>query len=159
MKRLEPGKPVLAKGRAVVGIDVGKRKHAATALTPNGEMIAQLASFANTREGIDLLEKFSSRKDKSGAKGCHNCRRSFSPPREGELWEAGHNAPNRQPQSRSLPLPHRSRTPSFWSTGSLPPAGFSEESGRDREDHSSFPVHRIEAGKDLPIDEASHPLP
>ena len=57
MKRLKPGKPVLAKGRAVVGIDVGKRKHAATALTPNGEMIAQLASFANTREGIDLLEK------------------------------------------------------------------------------------------------------
>jgi transposase len=57
MKRLEPGKPVLAKGRAVVGIDVGKRKHAATALTPNGEMIAQLASFPNTRQGIDLLEK------------------------------------------------------------------------------------------------------
>ena len=57
MKRLKPGRPVLAKGRAVVGIDVGKRKHAATALTPNGEMIAQLASFPNTREGIDLLEK------------------------------------------------------------------------------------------------------
>ena len=57
MKRLKPGKPVLAKGRAVVGIDVGKRKHAATALTPNGEMIAQLASFPNTRQGIDRLEK------------------------------------------------------------------------------------------------------
>ena len=57
MKRLKPGNPVLAKGRAVVGIDVGKRKHAATALTPYGEMIAQLASFPNTREGIDLLEK------------------------------------------------------------------------------------------------------
>jgi transposase len=48
---------VLAKGRAVVGIDVGKRKHAATALTPQGEVIAQLASFPNTRAGIDLLEK------------------------------------------------------------------------------------------------------
>jgi transposase len=57
MKRSKPGKPVLAKGRAVVGIDVGKRKHAATALTPQGEKIAQLASFPNTRAGIDLLEK------------------------------------------------------------------------------------------------------
>lgn len=57
MKRLQPGKPVLVKGRAVVGIDVGKRKHAATALTPNGERIAQLAFFLNTRAGIDLLEK------------------------------------------------------------------------------------------------------
>ena len=57
MKRLQTGKPVRAKGRAVVGIDVGKRKHAATALTPNGERIAQLASFLKTRVGIDLLEK------------------------------------------------------------------------------------------------------
>jgi transposase len=50
-------RPVLAKGRAVVGIDVGKRKHAATALTPQGEVIARLASFPNTRAGLDLLEK------------------------------------------------------------------------------------------------------
>ena len=57
MKRSKPAKTVLAKGRAVVGIDVGKRKHAATALTPNGEIIAQLASFPNTRGGINLLEK------------------------------------------------------------------------------------------------------
>jgi len=57
MKRSKPATPVLAKGRAVVGIDVGKRKHAATALTPQGEMIAQLASFPNTRQGIDMLEK------------------------------------------------------------------------------------------------------
>lgn len=57
MKRLQPGKPVRAKGRAVVGIDVGKRKHAATALTPSGERIAQLVCFLNTRAGIDLLEK------------------------------------------------------------------------------------------------------
>lgn len=56
-KRFSTGKPVPAKGRAVVGIDVGKRKHAATALSPQGELIAQLASFPNTRAGIDLLEK------------------------------------------------------------------------------------------------------
>jgi transposase len=56
MKRHKPGTPVLAQGRAVVGIDVGKRKHAATALTPQGEVIAQLASFPNTRAGIDRLE-------------------------------------------------------------------------------------------------------
>jgi transposase len=57
MKRPKTGKPVLAKGRAVVGIDVGKRKHAATALSPQGEVIAQLASFPNTKAGIDLLEQ------------------------------------------------------------------------------------------------------
>ena len=57
MKRSKRAMLVLAKGRAVVGIDVGKRKHAATALTPQGEVIAQLAAFPNTREGIDLLEK------------------------------------------------------------------------------------------------------
>ena len=56
-KRFPSRKPVLAKGRAVVGIDVGKRKHAATALTPQGEVIVQLASFPNTKAGIDLLEK------------------------------------------------------------------------------------------------------
>jgi len=57
MKKSLRSRPVLAKGRAVVGIDVGKRKHAATALTPQGEVIARLASFPNTRAGIDLLEK------------------------------------------------------------------------------------------------------
>jgi len=56
-KDIDRGKPVLAKGRAVVGIDIGKRKHAATALSPQGEVIAQLASFPNTREGIDQLER------------------------------------------------------------------------------------------------------
>jgi len=56
MKRSKRAKTVLAKGRAVVGIDVGKRKHAATALTPSGEIIAQLAFFPNTREGINILE-------------------------------------------------------------------------------------------------------
>jgi len=57
VKRINRGQPVLAKGRAVVGIDIGKRKHAATALSPQGEIIAQLASFPNTREGIDRLER------------------------------------------------------------------------------------------------------
>jgi transposase len=56
-QRPKPGMPVLAKGRAVVGIDVGKRKHAATALAPQGEIVAQLASFPNNRQGIDLLAK------------------------------------------------------------------------------------------------------
>lgn len=49
--------PILARGRAVVGIDIGKRKHAGTAVSPQGEILAQLASFPNTREGVDLLEK------------------------------------------------------------------------------------------------------
>ncbi|MCL4191711.1 MAG: IS110 family transposase [Thermoguttaceae bacterium] len=57
MKKSLPSRPVLAKGRAVVGIDVGKRKHAATALTLQGEVIARLASFPNTRQGVDQLEK------------------------------------------------------------------------------------------------------
>jgi len=51
------GKPVLARGRAVVGIDIGKRKHAAAAVSPQGEVIARLASFSNTLEGIDLLNR------------------------------------------------------------------------------------------------------
>jgi transposase len=57
MKKSLKGKPVLPRGRAVVGIDIGKRKHAATALSPQGEVIAQLASFPNTRPGVDQLEK------------------------------------------------------------------------------------------------------
>jgi len=57
MKKSLKGKPVLPRGRAVVGIDIGKRKHAATALSPQGEVIAQLASFPNTRQGVDQLEK------------------------------------------------------------------------------------------------------
>lgn len=57
MKRPRKGQPVLARGRAVVGIDIGKRKHAATALSPQDEILGQLASFPNTRQGIDRLEK------------------------------------------------------------------------------------------------------
>ena len=56
MNNPRPGRPVLAHGRAVVGIDIGKRTHAATAISPQGEIIAQLASFPNTREGFDRLE-------------------------------------------------------------------------------------------------------
>ena len=57
MKHRRKARSILARGRAVVGIDIGKRKHAATALSPQGEIIAQLASFPNTREGVELLEK------------------------------------------------------------------------------------------------------
>ena len=53
---------MLPSGRAVVGIDIGKGKHAATALSPQGEVIAQLASFPNTRQGVDQLEQEALRK-------------------------------------------------------------------------------------------------
>jgi len=56
-KDTRKGKPILAGGRAVVGIDIGKRKHAAAAVSPQGEVLARLASFSNTREGIDRLEQ------------------------------------------------------------------------------------------------------
>ncbi len=56
-KTVPKGKPVLARGRSVVGIDIGKRKHAATAISPQGEVVARLATFSNTREGVDLLER------------------------------------------------------------------------------------------------------
>jgi len=56
-KDIPKGKPIIARGRAVVGIDIGKRKHAAAAVSPQGEVIARLASFSNTREGIDRLER------------------------------------------------------------------------------------------------------
>ena len=48
--------PVRAGGRAVVGIDIGKRHHAAVAVNHQGEKIASLASFQNTREGVDALQ-------------------------------------------------------------------------------------------------------
>jgi transposase len=57
MKKSLRGCPVLPRGRAAVGIDIGKRKHAATALSPQGEIIARLAAFPNTRQGVDQLEK------------------------------------------------------------------------------------------------------
>jgi transposase len=43
--------------RNIVGIDIGKRKHAATAITPKGIPIASLAHFENNREGVALLER------------------------------------------------------------------------------------------------------
>ena len=49
-------RPVLARGRAVVGIDIGKQKHSAFAIGPQGEKRASLASFDNDRAGVDRLE-------------------------------------------------------------------------------------------------------
>lgn len=43
--------------RNVVGIDIGKRKHAATAVTPKGSVIATLKTFENNKAGVDLLER------------------------------------------------------------------------------------------------------
>jgi transposase len=48
--------PVFAKGRNVVGIDIGKNKHSAYAIASGGETIAALAIFTNDREGVDRLE-------------------------------------------------------------------------------------------------------
>ena len=57
MKKSPQAQAVLPHGRAVVGIDIGKGKHAATALSPQGEVIAQLASFPNTGQCMDQLEQ------------------------------------------------------------------------------------------------------
>jgi transposase len=43
--------------RNIVGIDIGKRKHAATAVTPKGGVIASLKMFENHQAGVDLLER------------------------------------------------------------------------------------------------------
>lgn len=43
--------------RNIVGIDIGKRKHAATALSPKGAVLASLNVFENNKAGIDLLER------------------------------------------------------------------------------------------------------
>jgi len=48
---------VLVDHRNIVGIDIGKRKHAATAVTPKGAVIASLKSFENNQAGVDLLER------------------------------------------------------------------------------------------------------
>jgi transposase len=48
---------VLVDHRNIVGIDIGKRKHAATALTPKGAVIASLATFENNKCGVDQLER------------------------------------------------------------------------------------------------------
>ena len=43
--------------RNIVGIDIGKRKHAATAVSPQGVTIASLKLFENNRLGVDQLER------------------------------------------------------------------------------------------------------
>ena len=43
--------------RNIVGIDIGNRKHAATAVTPKGAVIASIAHFENNQSGVDLLER------------------------------------------------------------------------------------------------------
>ncbi len=48
--------PVRAGGRAIVGIDIGKQHHAAFAINSQGDKIASIASFKNTREGVDILQ-------------------------------------------------------------------------------------------------------
>jgi len=48
---------VIAGHRNIVGIDIGKRKHAAAAITPKGAVIASLNVFENNKEGVDLLER------------------------------------------------------------------------------------------------------
>jgi len=49
--------PVFAKGRNIIGIDIGKNKHAAFAVSAQGIAIATLASFTNDRTGVEQLEK------------------------------------------------------------------------------------------------------
>ena len=49
-------RPVFANGRNVVGIDIGKNRHSAVAVSPQGEKIASLASFTTDREGVERLE-------------------------------------------------------------------------------------------------------
>ena len=48
---------VVVDHRNIVGIDIGKRKHAATAITPKGAVIASVSMFENNKEGVDLLER------------------------------------------------------------------------------------------------------
>jgi len=56
-KRKVKANTVKVDHRNIVGIDIGKRKHAATAITPKGEVIASLKSFENNQAGVDLLER------------------------------------------------------------------------------------------------------
>jgi transposase len=49
-------RPVPVNGRNVVGIDVGKKRHAAAGLTASGEKAGPEISFTNDRKGIDRLE-------------------------------------------------------------------------------------------------------
>ena len=56
-KQKQKANTVQVDHRNTVGIDIGKRKHAATAVTPKGAVIASLKSFENNQAGVDLLER------------------------------------------------------------------------------------------------------
>jgi transposase len=56
-KQKQKANTVIVDHRNIVGIDIGKRKHAATAVTPKGAVIASLKSFDNNQAGVDLLER------------------------------------------------------------------------------------------------------
>jgi transposase len=56
-KRKAKANTVHVDHRNIIGIDIGKRKHAATAVTPKGAVIASLKSFENNKAGVDLLER------------------------------------------------------------------------------------------------------
>jgi len=49
--------PVAVNGRIVVGIDIGKQKHAAAAVTPQGVDIGPAIFFQNTKTGVDQLQQ------------------------------------------------------------------------------------------------------
>jgi hypothetical protein len=55
-KQKQKANTVMVDHRNIVGIDIGKRKHAAAAVTPKGAVIASLKSFENNQAGVDLLE-------------------------------------------------------------------------------------------------------
>jgi transposase len=60
MKAVKPSRkdlPVRAGGRNVVGIDIGKKTHAAAGVRATGEDAGPVISFDNDRAGIDRLEK------------------------------------------------------------------------------------------------------
>ncbi len=50
-------RPVSPGERNVVGIDIGKKRHAAAGLTAAGEPAGPKLSFANDRAGVDKLEE------------------------------------------------------------------------------------------------------
>ena len=65
-----PGRPVLAQGRAVVGIDIGKRTHAATALSPPGEILAWMGAAIGPQAfevGDDVRDAFVGRHPEAAA--------------------------------------------------------------------------------------------
>ncbi len=51
----QPDKPVAPRGRNAVGIDIGRKRHAAAGVRPNGERTAK-TMFTNDRRGIDRVE-------------------------------------------------------------------------------------------------------